>query len=726
MHKNTSKFIPLLLLFTLSLFAADKIEIYSSNMTSKGNIVQARDGVTVVYKEYFLTAKKATYNRNTGDLELFENIILNKDKKMKVLGSYAKLNIKKKEKLFQPFYMLETKSKVWMSASKGVGKNKDINITSGTTSGCDPINPLWTMDFSSSDYNNESMWLNLYNARIYIYDIPIFYTPWFGYSLDTTRRTGLLKPSFGISSTEGFFYQQPIYIAQQSWWDLELDPQIRTSRGSGLYTKFRFLDSKVSYGELKMGYFKEKEAYYKENNLLNDSHFGFNFKYDNTDVINQWFGTNLKGQSGLYVDLNHMNDVDYINLASNQSINQSTATQVLSRINMFYNTNNHYFGAYFKYYQYLKLPNNKGIAQKLPTFQYHNYLDTFFKDHLLYSLDVQSNNIQREKGKKVLQTSVNLPITLQTNMFDEFLNLSYTANVSGQLSQFTGREADPTRNTRFDNGYTIKNYHTLSASTQLTKAYKDFTHVISFGLTYTKNGFESKNGFYLDYKNFCSDPANSSAPACEFYNITDVKNTTQIDFIQYLYDSSAKQILFHRLSQNIINKNIDSKYGDLENELDYKITDAFSYYNDLFYNYDNAIFTKAINRISYNDYGVNLALSHLYKDRYIKTTDTHTYTSYLTSSVKYTYNKHYSYNFSYNYDLELREKKNLEIGFLYKKRCWEFGIRYAEDNRPILDASGNAASVYNKYIYFTITLKPFMQPSSNSSAFVYKLPGKTQ
>lgn len=716
----------IILLLIVSIYADDKVEIYSSNMSTKDNIVTATDGVTVVYKSYFVTAKKAIYNRDNGDLELFDNIIVNHDEKSKIIGSYAKLNIAKKEKLFKPFYMLNTKSKVWISGSKGIAKDKDLDITSGTTSGCDPLNPLWTMDFSSSDYNSDTMWLNLYNARIYIYDIPMFYTPWIGYSLDTTRRTGLLKPSFGISSAEGFFYEQPIYIAPQDWWDVELDPQIRTTRGKGIYSKFRFVDSKVSHGELNMGYFKEQSDYFKKNNLLNDSHFGFNFNYDNTDVINQWFGTDYEGQSGLYVDLNHMNDVDYINLASNQSLEQSTATQVLSRINMFYNTDRNYFGAYFKYYQNLTLDSNKATPQKLPTLQYHNYLSTFFKDHVLYSLDVQSNNIQREKGKKVLQTDINLPVTLQTNMFDEFLNLSYTANLSAQHSQFTGNEQDPTRNTKFDNGYTVKNYHTLSASTQLTKAYEEVTHVIGFGVSYTHNGFESKNGFYRDYKDFCSDPANAATPECEYYNITDASNAMQLDFTQYLYDSSAKQILYHRLSQNISYSNVNSKYGDLENELEYQITDAISYYDNLFYNYDNSIFTKAINSVSYNDYGVNLALSHLYRDVYIKTTNTHTYTSYLTSSVGYTYNKHYTYNFKYNYDMELKKKKYFTMGFLYKKRCWEFGIRYEENNRPILNTAGEAASVYDKYIYFTITLKPFMQPSANSSAFIYKLPGQTQ
>ena len=101
-----------LLLFTIlftCLNAGDKVEIYASSLDSKENIVQASGGVTVMYKEYFLTADKAVYNRNSGDLELFDNIRLNHKESYKVLGNYAKLNIAKKEKLFKPFFYVRRK-----------------------------------------------------------------------------------------------------------------------------------------------------------------------------------------------------------------------------------------------------------------------------------------------------------------------------------------------------------------------------------------------------------------------------------------------------------------------------------------------------------------------------------------------------------------------------------------------------------------------------------------
>ncbi len=284
-------------------------------------------------------------------------------------------------------------------------------------SGCDPNDPLWKMHFSSSAYNSDSKWLNIYNARIFIYDIPVFYTPYFGYSLDTTRRTGLLAPAFGTSEDEGFYYEQPIYIAEQNWWDLELKPQVRTSRGYGGYSTFRFVDSKISRGELTTGYFKEQDSYFTNQELAHDTHYGFNFLYDNSDVVNQWLGTNFKGQSGLYMDLNNMNDVDYINLSTNDTTKNATSTQVLSRINLFYNTEKNYFGAYFKYYQDLTVVDNEETLQQLPTFQYHRYLNTLFGDYLLYNLDMQSNNIFREVGKHVTQTNVTGPVTLQSSFF---------------------------------------------------------------------------------------------------------------------------------------------------------------------------------------------------------------------------------------------------------------------------------------------------------------------
>jgi len=712
------------LLLVLSFFIAfihadSKVEIYATSLSSHDNKVKASDGVTVVYKDYFLSAKEADYDKNSGVLELFGDVRVTYGKRYKVLGKYAKLDLSKKEKMFKPFFMLEKSSQVWISADKGCAKDKDYDIRSGVVSGCDPNDPLWKMQFSSSDYNSDDMWLSLYNTRFYIYDIPVFYTPYFGYSLDTRRRTGLLVPALGISDKEGFYFEQPLYIAEQDWWDLELKPQIRTNRGLGAYSTFRFVDSKTSKGTLTTGYFKERSEYFTNENLVNDSHYGFNFQYDNDDFVNQWFNTSFDGQSGLFIDVNNMNDVDYINLATNDTTKSTTASQVLSRINLFYNTEKNYFGGYFKYYKDLTKDTNENTLQQLPTFQYHRYLDTFLDDHFLYNLDIKSHNIVREVNKKVLQTDVNIPLSLHTSLFDEYINLGYTAYLYGQHSSFGGDENISTGD--YHAGVYGREYNIISASSQLTKAYDDFTHVVDVGVTYVVAGSDFRTGYYDDNKKYCADSANKNDPRCEFYNITDVDEAIQVGFSQYLFDSTGKQKIYHKLAQRIFYKEINNNMGELENELDYQITDAISFYSDAFYNYSEKSFSKFLNKISYNRYGFDLSLSHLYKDTFLKATKTYTpYTSYITSSATYTYNEHYSYHAKLDYDMEESFKKSSEVGFLYKKRCWEFGLRFLENTRPILSKSGNS-SINDRYVYFTIVLKPFMKSDATSN-FAVRLP----
>ncbi|MDF1878753.1 LPS-assembly protein LptD [Sulfurimonas sp. SAG-AH-194-C20] len=709
------KILLFLLPLLVTLHASQKVEIFASEMNSEGDVVKANGGVTVVYKKYFITADRAVYDRNSSVLELFDNIRVNKDKSYKVLGNYAKLNLAKKEKFFKPFYISDKESRVWISANNGNAQDTLIDIGEGILSGCNPIDPIWKIEFSSSSYNSDSKWINLYNARLYIDDIPIFYIPYFGFSLDTQRKSGLLMPSIGYSANEGTFYEQPIYIAVDNWWDLELKPQIRTQRGQGIYQKFRFVDSATSRGEFTTGYFKESGKYYKDNNLQNNSHYGFSFKYDNNDFLNQWLGVNLEGQSGIYADISRMNDVDYINLSSNDVRNNSTATQVLSRINLFYNTDTQYVGTYFKYYQDLTLVSNDNTLQKLPTLQYHYYLDTFLQNHLLYNLDVQSNNLTRVINKTAIQTDINLPVTLQTSLFDEYINISYKANLYMQYSNFGASEQDTTLNNEFNDGYILRNFHTIGVSSQLTRGYEDFSHVISFGVSYNKAGTQSSNGYYSDYESICSNSQNQNDPRCEFYSISDIQEEAQVDFIEYLYDDKAKEILYHRLAQKISYANPLNRYGELENELNYKVTDYLSFYNNMFYNYEEASFSKVFNQVSLKKFGINLSLSHLYKDTYILTTsETPEFTSYLTSTLGYTYNNHYSFSALYNYDAIDKIAKTQEIGFMYKKRCWDFGIRYSENRRPIL--SNDITSFVNeRYIYFTILLKPLMKANGSSN-----------
>jgi LPS-assembly protein len=130
------KLLLLLAIFTLYAVADDRaVEVYATSMSTQGDIVKADGEVVVIYQDYFLSAKRAIYNKESGELELFENISATQGSNVRFLGQYAKLNIAQKERSFKPFYMLEERSEVWLSGAESYSKESDIDIRSGVMSG---------------------------------------------------------------------------------------------------------------------------------------------------------------------------------------------------------------------------------------------------------------------------------------------------------------------------------------------------------------------------------------------------------------------------------------------------------------------------------------------------------------------------------------------------------------------------------------------------------------
>jgi len=706
------------LLLSSLLFGNEQVTIYTSSMQTKSDIVKINNDVVITYGKYIITAKKALYNKKTGILELFHEVKISDGDVQKIIGKYAKINFRDKKRIIKPFYMFERPTQVWLNADKGCAEENRFDIASGTISGCDPLDPLWQIDFTSSDYDGETKWLNIYNAILYIYDIPVFYLPYFGYSLDRTRRTGLLMPSFGYSNDEGIYYAQSLYIAEQNWWDLELRPQIRTQRGSGIYGTFRFVDTKTSKGSIKFGYFKEKESYFQKYNLANKKHYGFNIDYINDDFLTSWFHIHHNGQATLYLETNTMNDVDYINLATNNTSRSRTSSQTLSRMNAFYNTDRQYFATYMKYYMDLTQESNSQTLQQLPTLHYHNYLHAILDNHLLYNVDLRVNNLYRAENTTATQANLSIPLALRTTLFDEFLNIAYQTQLFTQYSQFHTDNHTP-QPSNFQNGFYTRNYNSFSLASQLIKPYQNFIHSVNFTSSYIRSGFEKRDGFYQDHKGIdCHDHKNDDV--CEFYNISNIQEAISLNFTQYFYDKSNEQILYHRLT-NIIAKDDNEGYtvGELENELDTKLGSYWSFYNNFRYNFKKDKFSKQYNKLSFHYNDLSLSLAHLYKKNLNATNALRD--SYLSTAVNYRYNSHYSYKASLDYDTVRELKKKIQVGFLYQKRCWDFGLQYVENNRPILLNDNTPASVYDRYIYLTLLLKPIMG-SSSANFFGLRLP----
>ncbi len=705
-----SKFFLFSLMAASALYGSDRVEIFGEQVDANGSLATAAGSPVIVYQDQVLSATKLTYDHNTSIVEAFGDVSAFKAGNYHAISDYSKLNLDEDTRYSKPYYSFDTTSKAWMSADEATGCQNKIDLSSGMVSGCDSVDPLWKIHFTSANYDTQNMWVNIYNALLYVEDVPVMYLPYFGYPTDKTRRSGLLIPSFGLSSAEGFYYQQPIYWAPTNWFDAEFRPQIRTSRGSGMYADIRFIDTPSSKGSLTLGYFKEQSAYAQAYDLAHEKHYGLALDYQHKDVLKNWFGANLEGESGLYLNGSWMNDVDYLNLQRSDETKNVTDNQILSRINSYYSSEDNYAGVYVKHYQYLD-PNidNKQTLQTLPSLQYHRYLETFFNNHLLINGDVTASNFYRPDGKKAVQTDVNIPLILQTSLFDEYLDLSYTANAATRAIGFYGTPRSGEDNSAYPSGYYAQLDHTLSLGTTLVRPYETMTHVIAPNVSYTKAGTRLYNGYYEGRHDQCS----SASYPCEFYTLNEPSDGLSLGLNNFLFED-GRQKLVDRLNQTFKYDDGGSYYGELQNELEWEVTNALYYYNQTSYNHDRNRVTKEQNTIRYNDGIVKASVSHYYTDE-IRNTQVQ-YASYWTGDIAYQYNRYYKFFGLLAYDYQESLLKQGEVGFLYAQRCWDFGLKFVQNRRPILTNTTGSDSVEDSYVFITMILKPL-----GGSDFNYKL-----
>ena len=121
-----------------------------------------------------------------------------------------------------------------MHASEG-------KLFGSTYSTCPPDQRLWELRAKQIDIDTDSGMGVARDATLRVGKVPVLYMPWFTFPIDNRRRTGLLYPTIGSSSRNGFDWRQPIYFNLAPNYDLTLTPRYMSQRGLQLGTQFRYL-----------------------------------------------------------------------------------------------------------------------------------------------------------------------------------------------------------------------------------------------------------------------------------------------------------------------------------------------------------------------------------------------------------------------------------------------------------------------------------------------------
>ncbi|MRJ03297.1 MAG: hypothetical protein C6I05_07600 [Epsilonproteobacteria bacterium] len=629
---------------------------------------------TLDYDRFHLESERALYDHNSSRLRLlgsFEAI----DQNGSVLHAHSgTFKLDKESFRLEQFFLGESGSQLWIEGREVEGNRTRLDLASSFISSCPVHCSDWKIYFGSGDYNRENHWVNLYNIAFYVRDIPVFYFPYIGFSTLRKRHSGLLRPTVGLSNREGLVYIQPIYYAPTNWWDLEFDPQIRTNRGAGLYTTFRFVDSPRSYGEVRTGYFHEKSSYRRDHNIRNSKHYGLELYYWREKLL-----SGDDGDDGVYLDAKSYNDVDYFYLQKHSALSNISSI-IISRLNYFFQKERNYFGIYGKYFKDNRKVDNDDTLQILPALQYHRYLQSIFGHNISYLINAEIYHYYRKEGLNAIEYRFDMPITLYTFLFDDWLGFSFSENLSARYADYNF--VDKHLNKKWKNYHSYRNSHRISLYSDLFKNYPSFSHALHFDATLNIPSVEREGG--------------DKAP---FIDAVSNEKSLYLTMKQYFYGKDGEELFYHRLTQPFL-YDYPHKAKELENEIGFE-RGGLKFNLDTFYSHQRSKIVSIVTQASYNDDLNHLYLSHFYRDRIYGQRDS----NYLRFDYSRFLSKTYKLFATIDYDFVGERTKSWSVGWEKRSRCWAYTVSYKQDVIPVLTSTGSN-SYNNNVIYFRVELYP--------------------
>jgi len=654
--------IKIFLLVFLFLFSfAENLKVFGTDVISKNNIITTINGV-LIKDDIIISANKIIYNKTKNLIIAKGNIYVNYNGNV-ITGKKAYIDLTTKDIKIVPFFMFNFNNLSWMSGKEMIQKNEIYNVNNMIISTCNPTSPDWKIVSSSSKYNKKTKWVDLYNPTLYIGNVPILYLPYLGFSTDKTRRSGFLRTIFGFSNDEGFLFTIPYYQTLGNAADLEIDPTIRTKRGKGLYSTFRFVHSDTSYGKFQIGTFTDKEKYQKRYNLQHKTHHGWSFLYTNRDLIYN---------DKLYINLKSANDPSYFYLRpDNKMFDTSDLIDkiITSNINYYSIYKDNYFGIYAKYFKDTSKKNNNDTMQLLPQIQYHKFTSNPI-DKFLYSIDLNVYNYTRKTGYKVLKKTLFIPLNYHIDMFKDYLKFNVKENFNYAQVEETGDNRDIIA--KYYTNDTILQFYSL-----LSKKYKNFSHSLIPSISYSFNNKYYRNKYNSDY-----------------LGNTKIKKNLKVSLEQYLVNNNLT--VYHSISEiYYFNNNSISNTSDLFNTLN------INYYD--FYINENNRYSFDLGRTRYNSFIVG------YNNGIFKIEGRHSYDYQSSESYDingfYKFDKFHKLFGDFNYDLKLKMQKYWLLGISMSKQCWNYSISFKREIAPILTTNG-VSGIIRKTIYFQIEFIP--------------------
>ena len=164
-----------------------------------------------------------------------------RDNQINLLGDDAKIHLNTKDTdVRNAHYQLVDRQ--GRGAAESVELRDDYRVMKNATfTSCLQDDHSWSIYADEMRQHVKEEYAEMWHARFKVQGVPVFYTPYLQLPIGDRRRSGLLIPTLGHGSRDGYFYAQPVYWNIAPNLDATLTPKYMSRRGWQLNSEFRYL-----------------------------------------------------------------------------------------------------------------------------------------------------------------------------------------------------------------------------------------------------------------------------------------------------------------------------------------------------------------------------------------------------------------------------------------------------------------------------------------------------
>jgi len=240
-----------------------------------------------------IRADTLQFNQRTHEVDAKGSVILKQDGNS-MSGPHLQFNMDTSAgTMEQPVFYIKENDSRGSADVLHIQDRLHYSLENATYTTCPAGNQDWMLSMGSLEIDRERQIGIAHNALVKFKRVPILYSPWMDFPINSQRKSGFLSPIFGGTSNGGSEITLPFYWNIAPNFDATLTPREMTKRGLLLGNEFRYLEPSYN-GELHVDVLPNDA-------IANRTRALFSLKHDQ----------NLSDRLYGYVNYNRVGDNDY-------------------------------------------------------------------------------------------------------------------------------------------------------------------------------------------------------------------------------------------------------------------------------------------------------------------------------------------------------------------------------------------------------------------------------